>query len=572
MSRYVPSHPNSSAVLQAAETWRRLALEANGSVFSESQLWEPETIGSLKTYFVERLAEGGGSYMDKLKAQLSEAGAEANQLAAEMNWLLMLCPSNTGADAKRNIITEIWGWSGVPISSDHPLLSDDVLGGIGSGGPAYNTNRWRELIYLIRVIEAWKQLGSERCASLINDEWAMSEWFGTFPEASSRQLRHMLLWLLFPDSFERIFGGEHRRRIVSVFSGKSTQEVGALEPIEIDRELLAIRESQEQRYEGRDLDFYEEPLNSQWNPLDPDVNEDTTHSTMPYSIEEAVEDLFIERERFESILELLTIKKNIVLQGPPGVGKTYFSKRLAYALMGEKDRLRLGMVQFHQSYSYEDFVQGFRPSGDGFRLRDGIFHQFCAKARLDPGRDYIFIIDEINRGNLSKVFGELMMLIEADKRGEEWSIPLAYSDGIDEQFYVPENLYIIGLMNTADRSLAMVDYALRRRFGFIDLEPGFHTDQFREFLIERGSDESFLDRVIDRLSIVNEKISSDQANLGKGYQIGHSYFTGLVGEEPLQPSSYKRVVEWEIAPLLREYWFDNLDVAERLVEELMMVD
>lgn len=193
-------------------------------------------------------------------------------------------------------------------------------------------------------------------------------------------------------------------------------------------------------------------------------------------------------------------------------------------------------------------------------------------ARQDLSRDYVFIIDEINRANLSKVFGELMLLIEADKRGADWEIPLAYSDGPNERFSIPENLYLVGLMNTADRSLAMVDYALRRRFGFVDLEPGFETDQFREFLVGRGTDEQFLERVINRITAVNQRIAEDHANLGKGYQIGHSFFCALPEERCLDLTLYRRIIQWEIEPLLREYWFDNPEKAESLIKELMLVD
>ena len=203
---------------------------------------------------------------------------------------------------------------------------------------------------------------------------------------------------------------------------------------------------------------------------------DVPEPAAPYRVGDALTDLFIEPIVFTEILDTLKAKKNVMLQGPPGVGKTFFSKRLAYALMGEKAEARIGMVQFHPSYTYEDFVQGYRPIAGGFALRNGIFFTFCRRAAADPEHPFVFIVDEINRANLSKVFGELMMLIEADKRGPEWAIPLTYAGEDDAPFFVPDNLYMIGLMNTADRSLAMVDYALRRRFAFVDLAAGVSDD------------------------------------------------------------------------------------------------
>jgi 5-methylcytosine-specific restriction protein B len=183
------------------------------------------------------------------------------------------------------------------------------------------------------------------------------------------------------------------------------------------------------------------------------------------------------------------------------------------------------MIQFHPSYSYEDFIQGWRPNEDGgFRRKEGIFFGFCQKAASDPSGKYVFTIDEINRGDLSKIFGELMMLIELDKRGPAFGMSLTYSESDDDEFFVPENVYVIGLMNTADRSLAMVDYALRRRFAFIDLEPEFGSKSFRTLLRQYEVAEELINRVIDRMENLNEAIASDSQNLGRGYRIGHSFF------------------------------------------------
>ena len=278
-------------------------------------------------------------------------------------------------------------------------------------------------------------------------------------------------------------------------------------------------------------------------------DEEAPEVTYPvYTAEDFLNEVYMAREDYDTLVAVLKKKKNIILQGAPGVGKTFAAKRLAYSIMAEKNKERVMMVQFHQSYSYEDFIMGFRPSAAGFELKKGAFYNFCKKAEEDSDNDYFFIIDEINRGNLSKIFGELFMLIETDKRGVE--LQLLYSD---EKFSVPANVYIIGMMNTADRSLAMLDYALRRRFSFFELKPGFETDGFREYRMNIGSGK--FDRLIACVESLNNAISADDS-LGEGFCIGHSYFCNLTPNTATD-QALSAIVEFEIIPLLKEYWFDE---------------
>lgn len=736
MSRYC-GDVNAEPKFSAIEKWRDDCLLKGGSIFGGDKIWNAANNAYLKKFFVENLDYGEGDFLTKLNGQLAPVPNEAKQLCAEMMWVLLLCPSNVKPPSKRNTINTIMSWSGRTIPDECSEFSDDVLSGFGSAGMAYNHLRWRELAYFIRLIELFYEHSKDEQQILLQDGGKFSILLEGVEDNENRQFRHMLLFMLFPDDYERIFGTSDRKKIAAAFSGKEIKAYKEFTASQLDQELNQLRKEQEREFNTQQLDWYEPPLRALWldstkstsatdgmsfyptlitfleqartddlktkdypslhsgltmrvsfgvgnqahvtwiaflaNGQTPtkgiypvylyykndnllilargisatnvpnnhwvgddlvtindyfrenydkkpirygdsyiyeayDLNEELVEDqintdlsllvneykelvgqhevnepektyqpniaerpkeSQKITLEEAMDSVFLSKNKIKNILDLLKSKKNIVLQGPPGVGKTFVSKRFAYALMGAKEKERVELIQFHQSYAYEDFVQGYRPSDAGFDLKNGIFHQFCAKAALDPESPYVFIIDEINRGNLSKIFGELMMLIEADKRGPDWSVPLTYSKDLGEKFFVPENLYIIGLMNTADRSLALVDYALRRRFAFINLVPELESEGFARFMNDAGASETMLSKVITRIAALNERISTDTANLGPGFCIGHSFFCGAPANGVYDDLWFEQIVRYEIAPLLHEYWFDAPQIADSLINELL---
>lgn len=309
-----------------------------------------------------------------------------------------------------------------------------------------------------------------------------------------------------------------------------------------------------------DYKEYVQKLNALFEDEEDELDEVQEKQYDKYSEQNFLDEVFMSADDYDILKNLVLNKKNIILQGAPGVGKTFAAKRLAYSIMGEKAVNRVAMVQFHQSYSYEDFIMGYRPTADGhFDIKKGPFYKFCKKAEEDSDNRYFFIIDEINRGNISKIFGELFMLIEKDKR--KLKLPLMYGE---EEFSVPENVFIIGMMNTADRSLAMLDYALRRRFAFYEFKPAFDSEGFLKY--RDGKSNVKFDKLIAAVKKINEMIESDAA-LGKGFRIGHSYFCT---ENPIDDRWLDSVITYEIIPLLEEYWFDDnskVSECERMLKE-----
>ncbi len=696
-------------------------------------------------YFVENLDYGEGTFLEKLENQLAGAPGSAKRLAAEMFWVMYLfpMPRSMQPGTKRQQIRQVWEWSGEQLPNAPFVLDEALQLGIGNPGTAYGTHRWREFRYFIRIMGEWTAMPSPQREERLADPWDLARWLEEQDETGSRQLRDILLYLLFPGHFEPFASSSQKEKIVRAFGKKFGEEMEALrykERIALDRKIIAIRERLQGEGAAPDFDFHDEPYLEIWRPesgqgpeapvphenagdwyketfgaarvwvfapgagaqrwtefrenaiiaigwdevgdlrafddkqeihdrlrgiLDkPDPKHDalachqfaqemqvgdhvvakqgrrlllghgviesdydfdesrpefkhvrcvrwertgrwqlpksgaiatktltdysgdkqwlrtafrimeeaggpTEPSPDPYSRHEALEGLFLAEAQFDDIIDALERKRNIVLEGSPGVGKTFIAKRLAYRVIGYKIPDRVRMIQFHQSYSYEDFIQGYRPSPDGaFELRDGTFFSFCRLAMANPENRYVFIIDEVNRGNLGKIFGELMMLIEADKRGPEFAVPLTYSPDSDP-FYVPDNLYLIGMMNTADRSLAMVDYALRRRFAFIRLQPAFGSDQFSDFLIGSGVPEDLVGKINLQFLDLNKSIREDRSNLGPGFEIGHSFFCPGEDDGGFDDSWYHAIIRREIEPLLREYWFDRPDRVNEAIRALL---
>ncbi len=325
--------------------------------------------------------------------------------------------------------------------------------------------------------------------------------------------------------------------------------------------------------------FFDEPqdyahFTKKWwgSVVPPEVVEDEIlDGAQPYGVEDVLADgVFMTSDEIELALRRLRTKKLLVLQGAPGVGKTFVARKLAYALMQARDDARIEMLQFHPSFTYEDFVRGYRPTGEAgkFELKDGPFLHLCDRARKDE-RPHVLIIDEINRGHLSQVFGELFMLLEADKRGPSYAVTPLYRRQADEKFSVPENVFVISTMNIADRSIALVDFALRRRFAFITLEPRFGDAAFRKWLLDRKLPESALQLIVQRMTTLNERISAD-AQLGPAFRVGHSFFCPR-GEDfsSLGLEWFREIVHTEVVPLLDEYWYDAPEKARVAKDALL---
>lgn len=646
MSKYNPHHPAAADVFRAVEGWTKTCLLEDGSVFSGEALWTAEHLQELVEDFVKRPDEGQGGFLRKLEAQLSPTSGQAKKLMAELLWVYCLFPSNMGPNAKRGLITPVWAWSGTELSSDLPLITDEPLKGLGSGGPGYINHRWRELRFLINLMVRVKGTPPYERAAILADPWAFNEFIDGTPDEGNRQLKLILPHLVFPDIFERIASTNTVFAVLHHLGGFERKRLRSMTKQDRDKALLDVRRNLENEA-GREIDFYEDAIVGRWAENEQQLLEEVIPAAEPSNPEYPL---------------------NQILYGPPGTGKTHKTVERAVAILDAEfyekystertllhERFQqlvaqgdIEMVTFHQSLSYEDFVEGLRAVADAegrisYSVEDGILKRMCrsdSPSDVAPGhvfsRDYrvtrstseilwlrkpngsdlplpwemlnelvdlvingkltvedirdgatfervhdtrlekflvngyknvipdvvahlirrqdvgtfpsksrrkVLIIDEINRGNVSRVFGELITLIEPNKRlgeDEALTVTLPYSK---TPFGLPRDLYIIGTMNTADRSLSALDVALRRRFEFEEIEP----------------EPSVLDAVDIEGVNVGELLASLNARievlLDRDHRLGHAYFMHLMTRADI--TSLARLFQTRIIPLLQEYFFDD---------------
>ncbi len=436
---------SAEAILAAAEKWKQQCLLDGGSLFSQEPLWNQKNFDLLRIHYVENPDEGSGKFYEKLEQQLAPATPDAKCLWAEMTWALFLIVYRRmlKPKTKHDQIRQTWEWSGSVLPDNHWALGEVLAKGVVNPGQAYNQYRWKECRFFITTMLSWFSLSSGNRESLLTDPWGFAEWLDAQEYCQGRQFRHAFLYLLFPDEFEPIMSQPHKEKIVIAFSKKWDEDLLTNDGnnIALDKALLKIRNRLEVEYPSEEVNFYNSPFKNVWDTspslIQLPLSEKTASSSevketappfISYSIDNILkEGCFLEREKLEIILQRLRDKKNLILQGPPGTGKTWLAKKLAFAVIDKRDEDKIRPVQFHSNLSYEDFVRGWRPSGDGkLDLVDGPFLQMINTAKDDPESEYAIIIEEINRGNPAQIFGEMLTLLESDKRNKDEALELSY--------------------------------------------------------------------------------------------------------------------------------------------------
>ena len=553
MARWIgPGHDHIDAVLAAADAWRERCFVANGSLFGDENLWTLSNLQELRSRVVDNPIEGKDPFVDKLEKQLESASPEVRRLAAEILWFLFFFPNPDamGLEKKLGPIKRIWEGAGSSLP-DSEYLDERVLRGVGQPGTQYNMNRYQQFEFLIQSMERWKTETRSRQTDLMKEDapWGFAEWLDQIEASDKRPMRNVILYFLFPDHMERWASPTFKNRIAEAFKSRIPEDLSAkdkLSSADLDRALYAIRKDLQKEYKTEHLDFYHAPLRKLWDPDAPsDPSPETSFDPYP-----------------KRAVRYGDSPLNTILYGPPGTGKTYATARHCVKICDGEDadpneapqvryrelvkEGRVEFVTFHQSYGYEEFVQGLRPvtgSGGGFDLepRDGVLKRIADRARRNLDEAYVLVIDEINRANVSKVLGELVTLLEEDKReGEEQEIAvtLPYSKG---RFTLPANLHILGTMNTADRSIALLDTALRRRFSFEEVPP-------KPELLEAAKEATGID-LPKVLSTINDRL---EWFLDRNHLIGHAWLMGAQSKADVD-----RIMHDKIVPLIAEYFHND---------------
>jgi 5-methylcytosine-specific restriction protein B len=566
-----------------ADTFRANCLLHDGSLlFEGSSVWRPDALDQIHKAFVANNIEGDQSFIVKFKDQVGKAGPEVVRLAAEVLCVYFLFPSNVGGARKRQVVNEVLGWAGDSLPDSHPV-SSAFSNGIGSGGQGYNTRRPFEIAFLIDLVIAWKKLSQDRQAAVAADPWLFQEFVDSIDDAESKQLRHMLLYLLFPDHFERIASGNHKRRIIKAFSGLIDSE-----PEDEDRAILAIRGELEKLLPKPRLDFYLSPLVEAWY----DDSEGASEGAP---------------------LEVIQHKKQIVLYGPPGTGKTFRAKKLAERVIRSAALSQMGparyfqsqsviaaaiqgnvhRLQLHPAYSYEDFIRALHISnGGGTEYRAGYLPRLIEDIERKPRAErlpHVLILDEMNRTDLSRMLGECFSLLE--DRNQTIELPARDGDGAAMKLRIPDDLFVIGTMNLIDQSIEQIDFALRRRFLWLlcpfDAEALLGAAEAKWGDLRSGLDWDRIEPDFRKLAAaaaaLNRQIH-DSSLLGAQYEIGHTYLLDVVvflrnflGPKPTRKQNYlwnkkgealEPVVQvWNLSlrPLLEQY-LAGLDATARNAE------